>query len=378
VSGDTAGDGARRLLGDRRRHVRARASPTGSGPRPRRAGGRRRRCGCARPPTSPAATAARWCEDGFVWDYSGHFFHFKRPAIEAWLRARMDGEVRTVHQAELDPGRRRRRRLPVPEEHPPAAQGPVHRLPGRSVLPRRGQGRGDAGLVQGDAVPPLRPRHRRGFLIPYNTKLYATDLDRLDRDAMGRFFPHADVADIVRNMRAADNASYNATFTYPARGAMEYVRALLRDLPADTVALATPVTAIDLRPAWRRRRAARRLRPAGVVGAAAGAARAVRAAGRARRVHRQPRAGVEPRLRSQGATDVHWMYFPDPARSFYRVGWYDNIMGGDRMSLYVEIGLPSRPTTARRRRRWRCAIGCWPTCAPRASSPITSWSRATP
>src|SRR6185503_18608027 len=35
--------------------------------------------------------------DGFVWDYSGHFFHFKHPAIEAWLRARMPGEdVRTV------------------------------------------------------------------------------------------------------------------------------------------------------------------------------------------------------------------------------------------------------------------------------------------
>jgi hypothetical protein len=34
------------------------------------------------------------------------------------------------------------------------------------------------------------------------------------------------------------------------------------------------------------------------------------------------------------------MYFPDPALSFYRVGWYDNIFDGDRMSLYVEIGAP--------------------------------------
>jgi hypothetical protein len=36
--------------------------------------------------------------------------------------------------------------------------------------------------------------------------------------------------------------------------------------------------------------------------------------------------------------DIHWMYFPDPATVFYRVGWYDNILDGDRMSLYVEIG----------------------------------------
>jgi phytoene dehydrogenase-like protein len=30
--------------------------------------------------------------EGFTWDYSGHFFHFKHPEIEAWLRARMGGQ----------------------------------------------------------------------------------------------------------------------------------------------------------------------------------------------------------------------------------------------------------------------------------------------
>src|SRR3954447_17128826 len=35
--------------------------------------------------------------DGFVWDYSGHFFHFKHAEIEAYLRARMGPtELRTV------------------------------------------------------------------------------------------------------------------------------------------------------------------------------------------------------------------------------------------------------------------------------------------
>src|ERR1700683_2255661 len=29
---------------------------------------------------------------GFTWDYSGHFFHFKHPEIEAWLRERMTGQ----------------------------------------------------------------------------------------------------------------------------------------------------------------------------------------------------------------------------------------------------------------------------------------------
>src|SRR5258708_34384451 len=37
--------------------------------------------------------------DGFTWDYSGHFFHFKHPEIESWLRARMGGQnVRVVEK----------------------------------------------------------------------------------------------------------------------------------------------------------------------------------------------------------------------------------------------------------------------------------------
>src|SRR3954462_13867389 len=31
-------------------------------------------------------------QDGFTWDYSGHFFHFKHPEIEQWLRQRMPGQ----------------------------------------------------------------------------------------------------------------------------------------------------------------------------------------------------------------------------------------------------------------------------------------------
>ena len=43
----------------------------------------------------------------------------------------------------------------------------------------------------------------------------------------------------------------------------------------------------------------------------------------------------------KGPSEPHWMYFPDPGTRFYRIGWYDNIMDSDRMSLYVEIGAPA-------------------------------------
>jgi hypothetical protein len=43
---------------------------------------------------------------------------------------------------------------------------------------------------------------------------------------------------------------------------------------------------------------------------------------------------------AKGPDDVHWMYYPSRELSFYRVGFYDNIFGTPRMSLYVELGFP--------------------------------------
>jgi protoporphyrinogen oxidase len=281
-------------------------------------------------------------QDGFVWDYSGHFFHFKDPTIEAYLRARMPGqEIRTVAKRSFI--RYAGRDIDFP------FQTHIHQLPHDEFLEC---------LVElyfrpaGDDPPRsfgemLYRRLGRGitdkFLRPYNEKLYATDLDTLDVDAMGRFFPHADIADIIANMRpgAAAGGGYNATFTYPAGGAVQYVRALLRDLPADAVACGEPATAIDLdaRCVLTPRR---RIRYARVVSSAP-----LPALARMTGVPHDPAVFTSNQVRvynlgfdRKGPRGVHWMYFPDRARSFYRVGWYDNILDTDRMSLYVEIGAP--------------------------------------
>src|SRR3569623_1026830 len=184
------------------------------------------------------------------------------------------------------------------------------------------------------------------FLRPYNEKLYAPDLDTLDLDAMGRFFPHADLADIIANMRpGARMHGYNATFTYPAGGAVRYIHALLRDLPADAVACGEPAMAIDLD--------ARTVTPphhtiqfTHLVSSAP-----LPALARICRMDHDAEAFTSNRVLvfnlgfdAKGRDDVHWMYFPDRADEFYRDGWYDNIMSSARMRLYVEIGAENGAT----------------------------------
>ena len=279
-------------------------------------------------------------QDGFVWDYSGHFFHFKDASIEQWLRDRMHGQdVRTIERRakiryagrDIDfPFQLHIHQLPTDEFleclvalfFRPHSDDPPHSF-GEMLYRRLGAGITDK------------------FLRPYNEKLYATNLDSLDVEAMGRFFPHAEISDIIANFRPghARKHGYNAAFTYPAGGAIQYIHALQRDLPPGSVACDEPIVQIDL---------------------------ASRLALTPKRVIQFERIVSSAPLRSlakicmlehdasvftsnqvlvfnlgfdrKGPRDIHWMYFPDPAISFYRVGWYDNILDGDRMSLYVEIG----------------------------------------
>jgi protoporphyrinogen oxidase len=278
--------------------------------------------------------------DGFTWDYSGHFFHFRHPEIEAWLRARMPGvEVRTVAKRALV--RYRGRDIDFP------FQKNIHQLDKDDFLDClvdlyfRDEGQAGAPRTFKEMV--IR-RLGRGiaerFLIPYNEKLYACDLDDLDPEAMGRFFPHVELADVIRNMRAPDNASYNSTFSYPRGGAIQYVRALLHDLPAEAVALGEPVVAID--PVARTATTPRRTFRFGRLVSSAPLPRLLAMSGQAYDPARFSANRVlvfNLGFDRKGPLGVHWTYFPDRTLSFYRVGYYDNILDEPRMSLYVEIGL---------------------------------------
>ena len=287
-------------------------------------------------------------QDGFTWDYSGHFFHFKHPDIEAWLRTRMQGqEIRTVEKKSFIAYGKHLIDFPF--------QKNIHQLPREELV----ECLYDLYFARSSDVPrpPSGPapetnfkemlyaRFGRGiaekFLIPYNEKLYACDLAALDRDAMGRFFPHADLTDIIRNMRVPDNATYNATFTYPRGGAIEYVKALASAVPAGAIALEERLLAVDLR-----RRVARTTRREiafeRLVSSAPFPA-LVRMTGLAHDTGAFTWNKVlvfNMGFDHKAAAGRHWVYVPDKATSYYRIGYYDNIFDEGRLSLYIELGFP--------------------------------------
>jgi protoporphyrinogen oxidase len=280
--------------------------------------------------------------DGFTWDYSGHFFHFKHPDIEAWLRERMPGQtIRTVTKRSLIHYKGQLVDFPF--------QKNIHQLPREDFIDCLHDlyfaAHGTAPTTPASFKDMLYARLGRSiaekFLIPYNEKLYACDLGTLDQDAMGRFFPHANMADIVRNMKTPDSSSYNATFTYPEGGAIEYVKALAAAAPAGSTALDEPLVSVDL---GRKiaRTSKRELRFERLVSSAPLSRFAkLCALPHDQRVFTWNKVLVfNLGFDRKGPRDVHWIYYPDRDLVFYRVGFYDNIFETQRMSLYVEIGFP--------------------------------------
>jgi len=279
-------------------------------------------------------------QDGFVWDYSGHFFHFKHPDIERYLVERMPGQ-KVLKVDKVSWIRHGDRYIDFP------FQKNIHQLPHDEFLDClhdlyfRPEGKPQS--FRDMLYQKLGKGIAERFLVPYNEKLYATDLGTLDVDAMGRFFPHADIADIIRNFRQADNASYNAHFTYPEGGAIQYVHALARDLDPQRILLGEKVTGIDLRKKVATTSTGRQIRYEQLVSSAPFPA-----------LLAMTGLAWDPALYTankvlvfnlgfdrKGPPEPHWIYYAARDLVFYRVGFYDNIFGADRMSMYVEIGLPA-------------------------------------
>src|SRR5215472_9603958 len=278
-------------------------------------------------------------KDGFTWDYSGHFFHFKHPGIEAWLRARMtEQKILKVDRRSFIAYKDRLVDFPF--------QKNIHQLPQDDFvdclvdlyMARSSDVPREKAAPESNFKEMLYARLGRGicerFLIPYNEKLYACDLSTLDKDAMGRFFPHADLTDIVRNMRTPDNAGYNATFTYPEGGAIEYVKAIASEVRPDAITLGEKLVGLDLqkRVAKTNRREIRFQRMV----SSAPFNRLAQMAG----LPHDPSVWSWNKVLvynlgfdKKAATGRHWVYFPGRESSFYRVGYYDNIFDSDRLSL---------------------------------------------
>ena len=283
--------------------------------------------------TEPGGACRSIARDGFVFDHTGHLLHVGRPEVEAYLE-----ELGVWQQME---GWERRAAVVVGDTVTPY---PIQ-IHTHGLAP---EVRRDCllGFVRAWAAADAEPESfrdwvqdrfgdgfARHFIFPYNRKLYRAEPEELTTDWVGRYVPKPRLEDVVDGAFGLYRApvGYNQTFRYPCRGGIR----LLPDAVADRVErlrTGAEVVGVHLAERWVETQSGDRLPFDHLVATVSlptlvdlvldplpEEIRAARAALRWVAV-------VNLALGVEGAAprQEHWLYYPDPALPFYRVGFPSN------------------------------------------------------
>lgn len=182
------------------------------------------------------------------------------------------------------------------------------------------------------------------FLKPYNEKLYACDLKSLDTEAMGRFFPYADIKQIIGNMKDNKDESYNNKFLYPKNGAGSFIEILYNALDKNRVKLNTTIESIDEENKIVTVTGGKKYKYEHLINTAP-------LNHFLKLFNNQEYTNLEKELsynkvlvfnlgfnKKSKLVNEHWIYIPDKSCNYYRIGFYDNILDSDKLSMYIEIG----------------------------------------
>lgn len=185
------------------------------------------------------------------------------------------------------------------------------------------------------------------FLRPYNEKLYATDLHKLDKNAMGRFFPYADFEQVMKSMGNEAKKTYNDDFMYLKKGTGFFIDKLYEELDKTKVLLNTPVKSINVGEKYVETREGERVYYDNLINTMP-FNQFLQLTENNEDKNLSKKLSYNKVLvfnlgfdkESPNYTDEHWVYFPDKSLNFYRIGFYNNILRQKQLSVYVEIGFP--------------------------------------
>lgn len=274
----------------------------------------------------------------FTWDYSGHFFHFKNQEIKKYLLENMEDNVYELKKKSSIYYSGKLIDFPFQEN--------IHQLKILEFLEcfygilttKKNTTKNFEQFVLNNLGKPISDK----FVIPYNKKLYSCELNELDVDCMGRFFPKPmKIIELLKRIFSTENkGGYNDTFLYPKNGAYEFIKSLYKRLDKEKIYLNTELISLDVNSKI-----------------------AITNKGKIKYkklINTTPFNQFNSFFQNKTLNLSHnkvivfnmgfdkgtkikdnWIYFPGD-EIFYRVGFYNNLFNSDKMSLYVEIGTPNQ------------------------------------
>ena len=281
--------------------------------------------------------------DDYVWDYAGHFFHFKTDEFKKKFLDKMSQDD-IVYNDKCTKILYKGKFIDFP------FQTNIHQLDKEEFIDclydlfnkeEKESYDNFLDMLYGKFGKSIVEK----FLKPYNEKLYATDLKNLDVDAMGRFFPYADKEAIIKNMKNHSVNSYNSSFLYPKKGAGSFIQILYDALDKNKVLLNTSVVKIDLNEKIATLSNGEEVKYEYLINTMplnnflklVGGYDSILDEMSYNKVLVFNLGFDKP---SPLCKEEHWIYIPNKDCNYYRAGFYNNILGADKLSMYIEIGYP--------------------------------------
>lgn len=295
-------------------------------------------------------------EDGFTFDCTGHLLHLRDPRVQSLVDAILPNAF----------ARHDRRALIYSQGvyTPYPFQANLHGLPPEVVqecvsgfvealVRRAAEGEPDLSQLtfRDWASRTFGSGIAKHFMVPYNTKLWRTDLDEIECGWVSWSIPRPTLKEVLDGAFGATvrGMGYNPAFLYPRRGGISVLPEALARRGAE-VRLNETVTAVDARAravhlasghAVRYETLVSTLPLDRLLGITSGLPQDLPDAGARLRAVRV--LNISLGVDRDAISGAHWVYFPEPEYSFYRVGFPANLSPAlaprGCSSLYVERSL---------------------------------------
>ena len=267
----------------------------------------------------------------YVWDYSGHFFHFKNEEIKNYVLENIECDLLQVEK--ITDIYYNGRIIDFPFQYNINQLDTIEY--NECLQDLQNCKEVDNSTFKSYVRSSLGSGICNKFVIPYNEKLYACNLDELESDSMGRFFPKMISYDEL--LESLESKSYNDTFIYPTGGSYEYIKSILKRVDTSKIRLNTTISSIDFGKKIVTTDSGESIQFESLVSTIPFKNLLKLSNQTSDKLSSNKVAVFNLGFNKGTPIKTHWRYFPG-SEVFYRVGFYNNILGQEKLSLYVEIG----------------------------------------
>lgn len=267
----------------------------------------------------------------YVWDYSGHFFHFKNEEIKNYVLENIECDLLQVEK--ITDIYYNGRIIDFPFQYNINQLDTIEY--NECLQDLQNCKEVDNSTFKSYVRSSLGSGICNKFVIPYNEKLYACNLDELESDSMGRFFPKMISYDEL--LESLESKSYNDTFIYPIGGSYEYIKSILKRVDTSKIRLNTTISSIDFDKKIVTTDSGESIQFESLVSTIPFKNLLKLSNQTSDKLSSNKVAVFNLGFNKGTPIKTHWRYFPG-SEVFYRVGFYNNILGQEKLSLYVEIG----------------------------------------